>query len=422
MPPVLAPSSSATLTGLRLDGYEIGPLIGAGGMGHVYKAHDTGLGRDVAVKVLPPEFAHDPDRLARFAREARVLAALNHQNIAQIHGLAADGATTAIVMELVEGETLADRVVRGPLTVREALPIARQIADALEAAHEQGVTHRDLKPANIQVRADGTVKVLDFGLAKMRDHATEPADAAGLLRSSSIPGVVLGTAAYMAPEQAQCQPVDRRADMWALGCVVFEMLTAQPAFAGETSSVVLMKIVEEEPAWESLPDSTPAAIRRLLQRCLEKDPRRRLDSAAAARLEIDEAARETAAVNAATRRRVARPLPWRSPAWVAAALLTAALAATVAVIWARRGDAGGPLVVTSMTVESLPLAQPGVHFSVAPHGRTVIFAAAAAAGASAGDFSPRSERDRTRAHRRHRRCQRSLLFPRRPAARLRDPQ
>ena len=271
---VMEPSTDTVLTGLRLNTLRDRPLIGAGGMGHVYRARDTELNRDVAVKVLSPEFADDADRLARFAREARVLASLNHPNIAQIHGLQSSGGVTAIVMELVEGETLADRIARGPIALRDALPIARQIAEALEAAHEQGVVHRDLKPANIQVRADGTVKVLDFGLAKTVHHdkrrGRRPDESAAI---SAVPGVVLGTAAYMAPEQARQKPVDRRADMWALGCVLFEMLTAQPAFTGPSRSEVLVEVVDGEPDWEALPASTPPAIRRLLRRCLERTPR-----------------------------------------------------------------------------------------------------------------------------------------------------
>ena len=251
---VMGLSTDTALTGLRLNTLAIGGMIGAGGMGQVYRARDTELNRDVAVKVLSPEFADDADRLARFAREARVLASLNHPNIAQIHGLQSAGAVTAIVMELVAGETLADRIARGPIAVNEALSIARQIAAALEAAHEQGVIHRDLKPANIQVRTDGTVKVLDFGLAKTvhptSDEAEDRVNAAAL---SSTPGVVLGTAAYMSPEQARQKPVDRRVDMWAFGCVLFEMLTARPAFTGDTRSAVLIEVMEGEPDWKALP-------------------------------------------------------------------------------------------------------------------------------------------------------------------------
>ena len=267
----MEPSTDTVLTGLRLNTLVIGKMIGAGGMGQVYRARDTDLDRDVAVKVLSPEFADDADRLARFAREARVLASLNHPNIAHIHGLQSSGAVTAIVMELVAGETLADRIARGPIAVNEALPLARQIAAALEAAHEQGVIHRDLKPANIQVRTDGTVKVLDFGLAKTVHPTSEEAEDLNAAALSSVPGVVLGTAAYMSPEQARQKPVDRRVDMWAFGCVLFEMLTARPAFAGETRSAVVVEVIEGEPDWKALPASTPPAARRLLRRCLEKD-------------------------------------------------------------------------------------------------------------------------------------------------------
>ena len=310
---LLEPPTETVLTGQRLNALVIGPLIGAGGMGQVYRARDTELHRDVAIKVLAPEFATDADRLGRFAREARVLASLNHPNIAHIHGLQSAGDVTAIVMELVEGETLADRLARGPIALNEALPIARQIIEALEAAHEQGVIHRDLKPANIQLRADGAVKVLDFGLAKTVQQAR---DDAGTIRNSgalsSLPGMVLGTAAYMSPEQARGKPVDRRVDMWALGCVLFEMLTGQPAFIGHTRSEVLSKVVEGDPDWKTLPPSTPPAIHRLLRRCLEKDVKRRIDSAAVARIEIDDLPSEpTLAVQVATRRvSLWTPLAW----------------------------------------------------------------------------------------------------------------
>ena len=294
---VLETSTDAVLTGGRLNALAIGPLIGIGGMGQVYRAHDSELDRDVAVKVLLPEFARDADRVARFAREARVLATLNHPNIAQIHGFEKSDAATAIIMELVEGETLTERIARGPSAMSEMLSIARQIAEALEAAHDQGVIHRDLKPANIKVRPDGTVKVLDFGLAKSVQHTASEGDER--MKSgdpSTIPGMILGTTAYMAPEQARQKPVDRRVDIWALGCVMFEMLTGQPAFTGETPSDVLVKIIEHEPNWEALPATTPPAIRRLLSRCLEKSARHRIDSAAVVRLEIDDAERGPASV------------------------------------------------------------------------------------------------------------------------------
>ena len=257
----------------------------------MYRARDTRLGREVAIKILPRAFRDDPDRLARFEREARVLASLNHPHIGAIYGLESADGVTALVMELVEGPTLADRIARGPLPEDETLAIARQIAEALEAAHEQGIIHRDLKPANIKVRPDGTVKVLDFGLAKAVHARVDHADQTATVTAAGVtePGVIVGTAAYMAPEQAKGRPVDRRADIWAFGCVLYELLTGRRAFDDETLPAVLLKIVGQEPEWQALPSATPASIRALLHRCLEKDPRRRLDSAAVARLEIDEA-------------------------------------------------------------------------------------------------------------------------------------
>src|SRR5712691_5784045 len=281
-------------TGTRLGPYEIVALLGAGGMGQVYRARDTRLNRDVAIKVLPDLFASDPDRLARFTREAQTLASLNHPNIAHIHGLEESGGVRALVMELVEGEDLSQRIARGAIPLAEALPIAKQITEALEAAHEQGIIHRDLKPANVKVREDGTVKVLDFGLAK----ALEPTGAASsnVSQSPTITtpamtqaGMILGTAAYMSPEQAKGRAADRRSDVWAFGVVLYEMLTGQRAFKGEDVSDTLAFILTREPDWAILPADTPPLIRRLLRRCFEKDRKRRLADAADARLEIDEA-------------------------------------------------------------------------------------------------------------------------------------
>jgi hypothetical protein len=287
----------ALSVGSRLGPYEIVALLGAGGMGEVYRARDTKLNRDVAIKVLLPSVANDPDRLARFRREAQVLASLNHPNIAHIHGVQESDGASALVMELVEGPTLADRIAQGPIPLDEALPIARQIAEALEAAHEQGIIHRDLKPANIKVRDDETVKVLDFGLAKAL--APEPGSAAAghLSKSPTITspammtgvGMILGTAAYMAPEQAKGRPADKRSDLWAFGCVLYEMLTGTRPFGGEDVSDTLANVLKSEPDWSALPPATPDAARILLRRCLTKDRKRRLDSAAGARLEIDDA-------------------------------------------------------------------------------------------------------------------------------------
>ena len=255
----------ALTPGTRLGPYEIAAQIGEGGMGEVYQATDTNLGRDVAIKVLPESVAQGPERLARFDREARTLAALNHPNIAQIHGLEKSAGTIALVMELVEGPTLADRIAQGAIPVDEALPIAKQIAEALEAAHEQGIIHRDLKPANIKVRPDGTVKVLDFGLAK----ALEPASALGASTGQALSqaptittpamtqvGMILGTAAYMSPEQARGEAVDSRADIWAFGVVLYELVTGRRLFDAENVSETLAAVLREDPTWDTLPAST----------------------------------------------------------------------------------------------------------------------------------------------------------------------
>ena len=290
LPAATAPYNHVGLSvtpGTRLGPYEIAAQIGVGGMGEVYRATDTNLARQVAIKVLPASVAADPDRLARFDREAKTLAALNHPNIAAIYGLEKSSGITALVMELVEGPTLADRIAQGAIPIDEALPIARQIAEALEAAHEQGIIHRDLKPANIKVRSDGTVKVLDFGLAK----AIEPVGAIspGVTQSPTITtpamtqaGLILGTAAYMSPEQAKGQPADKRSDVWAFGCVLYEMLTAKRAFDGEDVSDTLAAVLRSEPAWGALPDDLPPAIVELIQRSLAKDRRRRIADVAAA--------------------------------------------------------------------------------------------------------------------------------------------
>ena len=251
--------------GSRIAHYDVTALIGEGGMGQVYQATDTKLNRQVALKILPEAFATDPGRLARFQREAQVLASLNHPNIAQIHGIEEEEGTRALVLELVEGPTLADRISEGPIPIDEALPIAKQIAEALEAAHEAGVIHRDLKPANIKVREDGTVKVLDFSLAKALDPkpAADPSESPTLTMTATQMGVIMGTAAYMSPEQARGSSVDRRADIWAFGVVLYEMLTGAQLFVGPTVSDTLAAVLRAEPSWNTLPDGTPPAVRRL---------------------------------------------------------------------------------------------------------------------------------------------------------------
>src|SRR6266478_6079072 len=292
--------------GDRLGPYEILAPIGAGGMGEVYKARDSRLEREVAIKVLPAVLAQDPERLARFEREAKVLASLNHPNIAQIYGVEESDGVRALVMELVPGETL-----KGPLPLERALNYAKQIADALEAAHDKGITHRDLKPSNIIITPAGVVKVLDFGLAAYRP-AREGGEST-LTMSPTRPGAIMGTAAYMSPEQARGEPVDKRADIWAFGVVLYEMLTGTPTFVRETASDTLAAVLKDEPEWNRVPQKA----QRLLRRCLEKDPKRRLRDIADAMALIEEPGESPAAGLKA------RPTwPWMAVA--AAALLLAA--------------------------------------------------------------------------------------------------
>ena len=312
--------------GTRLGPYEIIDLLGAGGMGEVYRARDTRLDRNVALKISAQQFTD------RFSREAKVISSLNHPRICTLH----DVGPNFLVMELVEGETLAERIAHGPIALDEALPLARQIVEGLEAAHEKGVIHRDLKPANIKITPDGDIKVLDFGLAKVAEAAaaqasSDPAASPTLTIQATRAGLILGTAAYMPPEQARGAVVDRRADSWAFGCVLYEMLTAKRVFDGESTTDVLAAVVRAEPDWSTLPVDTPPPIRRLLKRCLEKDRKRRLPDIGVARLEIDDAMLpvETSAVAVAAPAR-------RSPApWIAAAAV-AILAVAGAIWWALR--------------------------------------------------------------------------------------
>jgi Tol biopolymer transport system component len=329
----------ALTPGTRLGVYEVTAPIGEGGMGQVYRATDTTLGRQVAIKILPDAFASDPERLARFEREAKTLASLNHPHIATIYGFEKSAGLHALVMELVEGEDLSQRIARGAIPLDEALPIARQVAEALEAAHEQGIIHRDLKPANIKVRVDGTVKVLDFGLAK----AMEPTGMIprGVSQAPTITtpamtqaGVILGTAAYMSPEQARGKVVDRRADIWAFGCVLYEMLAGRRVFDGDEVSDTLALVLTTDPHWSALPADTPAAIRRLLRRCLVKDRSNRLPDIGSARLDIDEA--RTEASLPAVDTRAVEPIGARAKtiAWAIGAVAVVALAALAALgVW-----------------------------------------------------------------------------------------
>jgi len=324
--------------GTRLGSYEVVAQIGAGGMGEVYRAHDSKLARDVAIKVLPANFVNDPERLSRFQREARMLAALNHPNIATIYGLEQSGEVACLVMELVPGETLAERVKAGPLPIEEALKIAVQIAEALEAAHEKNIIHRDLKPANVKVTPEGKVKVLDFGLAKaFAGEATSEdlSNSPTLSMAATMQGVILGTAAYMSPEQAKGKAVDKRTDIWAFGCVLYELLSGKRAFDGEDTTEILAAVVKTEPDWNALPANLPPSIRVLLQRCLRKDRRQRLPDAGAVRIEIDHTLAGTASTEPMTGQREL-PVKWKV---IAAVLLLATFGLGGAVAYLYRAPA-----------------------------------------------------------------------------------
>ncbi|HET6861953.1 MAG TPA: protein kinase [Pyrinomonadaceae bacterium] len=358
--------------------------IGAGGMGEVYRARDEKLNRDVAIKVLPSEFAKDEERLVRFKREAQVLASLNHPNIAAIYGLEDFDGAVALVMEFIDGSTLADRLERGPIAFEDAHAIAKQIADALEAAHERGIVHRDLKPANVKVTPEGIVKVLDFGLAKILEGesgVTDLSHSPTLIKGTQA-GVILGTAAYMSPEQAKGKVVDKRSDVWAFGCVLFEMLTGRQSFIGETLTDILAAVVRAEPDWNSLPQETPREIRRLLIRCLSKDPRQRLRDIGEARIAIEESlqykADEPAGVPAAMPQRP-RVRTWQVA--IAVAALTIAISSLVMLKLARQGflvpdvkaNSAGTYVVASIGVNEPSLVYLTDRFAVAPDGSSIVF-------------------------------------------------
>ena len=358
----------ALATGTLMGIYRIVEQIGAGGMGEVYRAHDAKLRRDVALKVLPQALAADRDRLARLEQEARVLAALNHANIAHVYGLEEFNGTRAVVMELIEGDTLADRIARGPIAFTDALAIAGQIAAALTAAHDQGIIHRDLKPANVKLRSDGTVKVLDFGLAKVLRVGEDS--------TATEPGSMVGTAAYMSPEQASGKPVDRRADLWAFGAVLMEMLTGRRVFDGASVPHVFSAVLTSEPNWSTLPEGTPLPVRRLLTRCLAKEPARRLDSAAAARLDLDEATGklpESVAASAPSPRMSRREVF----AWTTAAAL-GIVAVTVPLAVSAPRPAIAPLPEIAFEIQSVRSVvygdDPG--FAVSPDGTRIAFVAA----------------------------------------------
>jgi serine/threonine protein kinase len=391
--------------GTRIGPYEVSAAIGAGGMGEVYRARDTKLGRDVALKVLPPAFAVAPDRVARFRREAQVLAALNHPNIAGIYGFeeasttSGQAAMSALVMELVDGPTLADRLAQGALPLEDILPIARQIVAAIEAAHAQGIIHRDLKPANVKVRSDNTVKVLDFGLAKALDPAQDSglsrqARGAGLEAQANLSnsptitspamtelGMILGTAAYMSPEQAKGRSVDERADIWAFGCMLFEMLTGQRAFAGDDVSDTLANILKSEPDWSALPDTTPPSLRRLIRRCLSKDLAARLPDIRVARLEIDDAMSpdvDAGAAPSTLSTTSARSTPW----WPLAALAVAAAAllAALPIVFSHLRETPAPVSTVRFSVpppSGHAFRSDAAFAAVSPHGQHILYCAVA---------------------------------------------
>jgi serine/threonine-protein kinase len=305
--------------GARIGSFEVLAPIGSGGMGEVYRANDTKLGRPVALKVLSPALADDADYMARFAREAQVLASLNHPNIATIYGLEESGGVRALVMELVEGSTLAERLAAGTIPLEEALEIARQIADALEFAHEKGIVHRDLKPANVKIAPDGVVKVLDFGLAKTTEAAApiSPNSATLTMRATQA-GLIMGTAGYMSPEQAAAKPVDKRADIWSFGVVLWEMLTGRELFSGETFSHTLAHVLTQPIDYTRIPARTPPAIRDLLRRCLDRDPRKRLRDIGEARIAIQKYQADPLAEQPPAQ--VAPPKKWHGAPWVLAAV------------------------------------------------------------------------------------------------------
>jgi serine/threonine-protein kinase len=336
------------MIGTSLGHYRILDKLGAGGMGEVYRARDTRLGRDVALKVLPEVFSKDADRMARFEREAQVLASLNHPNIAALYGLEESGGVRALVMELVEGPTVAQRIEAGPVPIEEALPIARQIAEALEYAHDRGIIHRDLKPANVKLTPEGAVKVLDFGLAKALDDdpgASDLRNSPTLSLAATRAGVILGTAAYMSPEQARGSGADRRADVWAFGAVLYEMLVGAQPFRGDTVSDVLASVLKFEPEWEKLPGGTPAGIRKLLERCLTKDRRQRLQAIGEARIAIERVG-EGDRFDSMPARGPAAAQGGRPTGWVVVGLVT--VAAGVGMWWMRA---------------PAPVARPVVHLS-----------------------------------------------------------
>jgi serine/threonine-protein kinase len=368
----------ALTPGTRIGPYEITALIGEGGMGKVWRAHHTALNRDDALKVLPEAFASDPDRLARFRREARVLASLNHPNIAHVYGLEQAGGVQALVMELVEGPTLADRIAQGPIPIDEALPIARQIAEGLEAAHEQGIIHRDLKPANIKVRPDGTVKVLDFGLAKLTESTAATTNPSALSMSPTITspalmsgvGVLLGTAAYMSPEQARGRTIDRRADIWAFGVVLFEMLSGKRAFEDEDVSMTLSKVLQREPNFDALPPAVPAHVRQALRVCLRKDAKQRVSDIRDVHLAL-----EGAFESASAQESPPVAVNWRRTTALTASAVCVGAVIAGAAVWMVMRPAASRIARTEITTSGAPLdlTGSGRDLVVTPDGSRIVY-------------------------------------------------
>jgi serine/threonine protein kinase len=367
--------SGGSVSTRRIAHYELAEQIGAGGMGQVYRAKDTKLGRQVAIKVLPGSFMQDPSRRNRFEQEARALAALNHPNIASIYGFENDHNSCAIILELVEGQTLEMRIEKGPIPLKESLRIARQLAEALEAAHEKGIAHRDLKPSNIKITPSGTVKVLDFGLAKVL--AGERAQNLSQAPTDTGQGIILGTPAYMSPEQATGQGVDGSTDVWAFGCVLFEMLTGRPAFAGDSTTEMIGAILSREPNWVLLPKDVPETIRRLLRRCLEKDLRQRMHHIADARIEVDET------LSTLTATTVMHAAPSRKIGWAAIVVVAVlgavglgALGAYLFNMHSNHAAGAGPAdssTVVERQITTNPIEDPVVFAAISPDGKYVAY-------------------------------------------------
>jgi serine/threonine protein kinase len=360
----------------RIAHYELAEQIGAGGMGQVYRAKDTKLGRHVAVKVLPVSFMQDPGRRNRFEQEARALAALNHPNIASIYGFENDHDSCALVLELVEGPTLDSQLEKSPIPLKTALRIARQLTEALEAAHEKGIAHRDLKPNNIKITPAGTVKVLDFGLAKVLSGETANQNFSQALTDTGQ-GIILGTPAYMSPEQATGQGIDTATDIWAFGCVLFEMLTGRRAFPGDSTTEIIGAVLGREPNWALLPSEVPDSIRRLVRRCLEKDPRQRMHHIADARIELDDVLSDLTTSSAMLR----SPRRWTGWAAIGAAILVGAVSVGTLSIYlfnmrASRSVGSGrsnEQTIVERQITTNPIEDPVVFAAISPDGKYVAY-------------------------------------------------